>query len=329
MIRRYFSAAVAALCLAAGSAPAQTASTGPAWPERPLKLVVPYTAGGQFDVVARMVAERMGQTLGQAVVVENRPGGGTLLGADYVSKSKADGYTLFYAGANAFAISPHLVAKMPYQRSDFQTISLVSELPMGLVVNASLPVKTLEEFIAYVKANPDKVNFGTSGEGGAQHLLCELVKDRTGISMQHVGYKGTAQVLQDLLPNRVNAACDGLLAYAPHMKSGALRILAVSSSQRLPALPDVPTFAERGIPDATVSAWGGIMAPAGLPPAVRQKLHEAVTAAVNSPEVRQRISNDAAVPRTTTPEEFDAIIRTDYEKWGGVIRKLGLAGSVK
>jgi tripartite-type tricarboxylate transporter receptor subunit TctC len=180
-----------------------------------------------------------------------------------------------------------------------------------------------------VKANPGKVNFGTSGEGGAQHLLCELLKDRTGMDMQHIGYKGTSQVLQDLLPNRVNAACDGLLAYAPHMKTGALRILAVSSSQRLPALPDVPTFAERGIPDATVSAWGGIVAPAGLPPAVRQKLLEAVTVAASAPEVRQRIVADAAVPRTTTPEEFDGIIRADYDKWGAVIRKLGLAGSVK
>ena len=323
MIRRILSAVIAALVLAAGAVHAQ------AFPDRPIKLVVPYTAGGQFDVVARMVAERMSQSLGQTVLVENKPGGGTLVGADYVAKSKADGYTLFYAGANAFAIAPHLFAKVPYQRSDFQTISLVSELPMGLVVNASVPAKTLEEFIAYVKANPGKVNFGTSGEGGAQHLLCELVKDRAGINMQHIGYKGTAQVLQDLLPGRVNAACDGLLAYVPHMKSGAVRILAVSSSQRLVPLPDVPTFAERGIPDATVSAWGGIMAPAGIPPAVRQKLHEAVVAAVNTPEVRQRITTDAAVPRSSSPEEFDALIRTDYDKWGGVIRKLGLVGSVK
>lgn len=324
MLRRL---ATLALLLSAGCALAQ-GSPG-TWPERPIKLVVPYTAGGQFDVVARMVAERMGQRLGQPVVVENRPGGATVPGADFVAKSRPDGYTLFYAGANAFAIAPHLNARMPYQRGDFQTISLVSELPMGLVVNASVPARTLEEFVAYVKANPGKVNFGTSGEAGAQHLLCELVKDRAGIDMQHVGYKGTAQVLQDLIPNRVNAACDGLLAYVPHQKSGALRILAVSSSQRLPALPDVPTFGERGMKDATVSAWGGIVAPAGIPAAARQKLNEAVVAAVNSPEVRQRITADAAVPRSSTPEEFDALIAADHDKWGGVIRKLGLAGSVK
>ncbi|TFY97436.1 Bug family tripartite tricarboxylate transporter substrate binding protein [Ramlibacter rhizophilus] len=297
------------------------------WPDRPLKLVVPYTAGGQFDVVARMVAERMQRTLGQPVVVENKPGGATLLGADYVAKSKPDGYTLFYAGANAFAIAPHLFAKVPFQRGDFETISLVSELPMGLVVSGQLPVRTLEEFVAYAKANPGKVNFGTSGSGGAQHLLCELVKDRAGIDMVHVGYKGTSQVLQDLLPGRVSAACDGLLAYAPHAKAGAVRILAVSSAKRLPALPDVPTFAEKGLPDATVASWGGIMVPAGVPAPVRARLVEAVTAAASAPEVQQRIASDAAVPRTTTPEEFDAVIRADHEKWGDVIRKLGLAGS--
>jgi tripartite-type tricarboxylate transporter receptor subunit TctC len=324
VIRRIFIAlASGALLLAGGIAHAQN------WPEHPLKLVVPYTAGGQFDVVARMVADRMGQTLGQPVIVENKPGGATLLGGDYVAKSRPDGYTLFYAGANAFAIAPHLFTKVPFQRGDFQTISLVSELPMGLVVSSSLPVKTLEEFIGYVKAHPGKVNFGTSGQGGAQHLLCELVKDRAGIDMVHVGYKGTAQVLQDLLPGRVNAACDGLLAYAPHAKAGSVRILAVSSAKRLPALPDVPTFAERGIPDATVASWGGIMVPAGVPAPVRQKLLEAVTAAASAPEVRKRIADDAAVPRTTTPEEFDAIIRTDYDKWGAVIHKLGLTGSAK
>jgi tripartite-type tricarboxylate transporter receptor subunit TctC len=198
------------------------------------------------------------------------------------------------------------------------------ELPLGLVVNSSVPARTLEEFIAYAKANPGKISFGSSGEGGAQHLLCELVKDRAGIDMVHIGYKGNAQVLQDLLPGRVVAACDGLLAYAPHAKSGALRILGVSSSKRLAALPDVPTFAEKGIPDATVASWGGIVVPAGVPAPVLAKLLDAVTAAGNSPEVRQRIIDDAGVPRTTTPAEFDTVIRDDYNKWGAVIQKLGL-----
>jgi tripartite-type tricarboxylate transporter receptor subunit TctC len=295
-----------------------------AWPERPLRLIVPYTPGGQFDIVARMVAERMGTKLGQPVIVENRPGGSTLIGADAVAKAKNDGYTLLYAGANMFAIAPHLFAKMPFQRGDFQAISLVSELPMGLVAHSSVPARNIQEFVAHVKANPGKVNFGTSGEGGAQHLLCELIKDQAGIDMLHVGYKGTAQVLQDLIPGRVTVACDGLVAYIPHAKAGTVRILGVSSSKRMPSLPDVPTFAELGYESATVASWGGIVAPAGVPAPVLARLHEAVVAAANAPEVRQRIVDDAALPRTTTPEEFDAIIRRDHATWGGVIRKLGL-----
>src|SRR6185369_11497463 len=189
---------------------------------------------------------------------------------------------------------------------------------------AVVPAKTLQEFIAWLKANPGKVHFGTSGQGGAQHLLCELVKDKAGIDMTHVAYKGTAPVLQDLLTGRVPVACDGLLAYIPHARAGTLRLLAVSSEKRMEALPDVPTFAESGVPEATVSSWGGIVAPAGTPSPVLEKLHAAIVAAAGAPEVRQRIVADAAVPHTSTAAEFDAIIAADYERWGRVVRKLGL-----
>ncbi len=315
------------LCLAAcvAGGPWAVAAFAQAYPERPIKLVVPYTPGGQFDILARMVGERMGPILGRLVVVENKPGAGTMLGAEFVARSKNDGYTLLYSGANMFAIAPHVYAKVPYQRSDFQTISLVSDLPMGLVVNAAMvPAKTLQEFIAYLKSNPGKVNFGTSGQGGAQHLLCELVKDRAGVEMMHVPYKGTAPVIQDLVGARVSVACDGLLAYIPHAKAGTLRILAVSSAKRMEGIPDVPTFGESGLPEATVSSWGGIVAPAGTPQPVIEKLHAAIVAAASAPEVRQRIIADAAVPHTSTPAEFDAIIAADYERWGRVVRRLGL-----
>ena len=315
MKRVLFLAAIFLLTQAALAAP---------WPERPLKLVVPYTPGGQFDIVARMVADRMGALLGKPVLVENKPGGATVIGAEAVARSANDGYTLLYAGANMFAILPHLYAKLPYKRSDFQTVSLVSDLPMGLIVNSEVPAKDLRSLAAYAKANAGKVNFGTSGEAGAQHLLCELIKDKAGIEMQHIGYKGTAQVIQDLLPGRVQVACDGLLAYIPQAKAGRLRILGVSSAQRMEALPDVPTFAELGLPDATVASWGSIVAPAGIPAPVLEKLHAAVVAAASAPEVRARIVADAAVPHTTTPAQFDAIIQADYEKWGAVVRKLGL-----
>ena len=319
LFRQLLTCAALAAGLFSACAAAQT------WPERPLKLVVPYTPGGQFDILARMVAERMGASLGKPVVVENRAGGATMIGAEYVAKSANDGYTLLYAGANMFAIVPHLYAKVPYRRADFQTVSLVSNLPMGLVINPNvIPAKDLKEFVAHVKANPGKVFFATSGSGGAQHLLCELIKDRTGIEMTHVPHKGTAQAIQDLLAGRVGVACDGLLAYIPHARQGTMRILGVSSAQRLPGIPEVPTFGESGVPDATVASWGGIVAPAGIPKAVLDRLHGAVVAAASAEDVRQRVIADAAVPRTTTPAEFDAIIQADYERWGGVIKKLGL-----
>ena len=317
--------AITTVAAAAGALVAAGHVTAQAYPDRPLKLVVPYTPGGQFDILARMVAERMSGSLGKAVVVENRPGGGTMIGADYVAKSKNDGYTLLYAGANMFAIAPHLYAKVPYQRSDFQTISLVSELPMGLVVNPSvIPARNLQEFAAHLKANPGKVYFATSGSGGAQHLLCELIKDRTGTEMTHVPHKGTAQAIQDLLAGRVGAACDGLLAYIPHARAGTMRILGVSAARRMEGIPDIPTFAEGGVPDATVSSWGGFVAPAGIPRPVLDRLHASVVAAASAPDVRQRIVADAAVPRTSTPAEFDAQIQADFERWGGIVRKLGL-----
>jgi len=294
------------------------------WPAHPIKLVVPYTAGGQFDIVARLLAERMGARLGQPVVVENKPGNNTLIGADYVAKARNDGYTLLYAGANMFAIAPHLYSKMPFKRSDFQTISLVSELPMGLIVNGKLPVRTFAEFVDYVKANPGKLSFGTSGEGGAQHLLCELLQEKTGMRMNHISYKGTNQNIQDLIPGRLAASCDGLQSYFPYAQNGELRILGVSSAQRLSGHADIPTFAELGVPDATVASWGGIVAPAGLPPAVFAALRKAVVAAASDPEVQEKIVSSAAVPRTATPAEFDRVIQADSDKWRAVIRRLGL-----
>jgi tripartite-type tricarboxylate transporter receptor subunit TctC len=310
-----------ALCgLAIGPAAAQT------YPDHPIRLIVPYTPGGQFDIHARMIADRMSPKLGQPVLIENKPGAGTMLAADYVAKQKNDGYTILFSGANMFAIAPHVYRNVPYKTSDFQTISMVSELPMGFVVNTNvLPVKDFKELIAYAKANPGKVSFGTSGTGGAQHLLGELAKMRAGIDIVHVGYRGTGQAIQDLLGGQIPMASDGLVAYIPHTKDGGpLRILGVSSRERMVGIPDVPTFAEQGFPDLTVASWGGFVAPAGTPKEIIDKLHDAIVAADNAPDVQERIVKDAAVPRTSTPAEFDAVIAADYARWGEVVKKLNL-----
>src|SRR5262245_15891574 len=315
--------------LAAAWAAWAPASTGAAqsFPERPIRMVVPYTPGGQFDIHARLLADKLKDLLGQPVLIENRPGGGTMIGADAVAKSPNDGYTLLFAGANMFAILPQVYRKISYKVADFQTISLVSDLPMGLTVSTKqMPVDNLKDFVSYVKARPGAVNFGTSGTGGAQHLIGELANLRMGLNMTHISYRGTPEVLTGLLGDQIPLTFDGMTAYLPNAGPGKpLKILGVSSAQRVEAAPDVPTFAELGFPDMTVSTRGGIVAPAGTPRAIIDKLHDAIVAANNDPQVRAAVIKGAAIPQVSTPEEFDAVIKSDSAIWGEVIRKLNIS----
>jgi tripartite-type tricarboxylate transporter receptor subunit TctC len=316
------------LAVASSAAPRALAQTVDvrAFPDHPLKLVVPYTPGGQFDIHARMLAENMTGILGRPVVIENKPGAGTMLAAEYVAGLKNDGYTILFAGANMLAITPHLYKSIRYKVSDFQTISLISSLPMGLVINTSkIPARTLNEFIAFVKANPGKITFGTSGTGGAQHLMGELAKMRMGLNMVQVGYRGTPEVLTDLLAGDVSLTFDGIVAYLPHAGDGKpLRILAMSSAERVEAAPDVPTYAELGYPDMTLSTFGGLVAPAGTPMPIVDKLHDAIVKANSDPAIRRRVVDSAAIPKTSTPAEFDRLIKSDSAVWGEVVQKLNL-----
>jgi len=296
------------------------------YPERPLKIVVPYTPGGQFDIHARLLAERMKDLLGQPVLIENRPGAATMIGAEAVAKSPNDGYTLLFAGTNMFAILPQLYSKISYKVSDFQTIAVVSDLPMGLIVAyKQIPADDLASFVRYVRARPGAINFGTSGTGGLQHLIGELANLRMDLHMTQVSYRGTPEVLTALLGNQIPVTFDGTTAYLPNAGPGKpLRILAVSSAQRIEAASEVPTFAELGYPDMTVSTHGGLVAPAGTPRAIIDKLHDAVVAANGDPKVRAAIVQGAAVPRASTPEEFDALIKADSAIWGDIIRRLNI-----
>jgi tripartite-type tricarboxylate transporter receptor subunit TctC len=314
--------APAAALLAAALLP--LAAAAQSYPDRPVTLIVPYTPGGQFDNHARLLAKHMSTLLGQSVVVENKPGAGTTLGAEFVARAKPDGYTLLMAGATMFTIAPHTFQSLRYKIEDFQTVSTINVLPMALFVNpAVLPVKDFKEFVAYAKANPGKVNYGTTGPGVATHLLGELTKARVGIDIVPVHYKGTGPGMQDLLGGRVQSMFDGLLAHAPMVKEGKERVLGVSSEKRLPGAPEVPTFAEMGYPELAMSSWAGIVVPKGTPPAIVDRLQKAVDSAVNSDEVKSRMIADGTIPSTSTPQAFDTLIKRDYDVWGGVIRRIG------
>jgi tripartite-type tricarboxylate transporter receptor subunit TctC len=303
--------------------PAQAQNTG-SYPDRPVTLVVPYTPGGQFDAHARLLAKSMSTLLNQSVVVENRPGAGTTIGAEYVARSKPDGYTLLMAGATMFTIAPHTFQSLRYKVEDFQTVSTINVLPMALFVNPNvLPVKDFKEFVAYAKANPGKVNYATTGPGVATHLLGELTKSRVGIDIVPVHYKGTGPAMQDLLGGRVQSTFDGILAHAPMVKDGRERVLGVSSEKRLPGAPDIPTFAEMGYPELAMSSWAGIVVAKGTPQPIIDKLQKAVADAVNSDEVKSRMIADGTIPMADSPAQFDALIKRDYEVWGGLIKKIG------
>lgn len=314
--------APAAMLLSAAVVP--IAAQAQAYPDRPVTLIVPYTTGGQFDTHARLLAKQMSALLNQPVVVENKPGAGTTLGAEYVARAKPDGYTLLMAGATMFTIAPHTFPSLRYKVEDFQTVSTINILPMALFVNPNvLPVKDFKEFVAYAKANPGKVNYATTGPGVATHLLGELTKARVGIEIVPVHYKGTGPAIQDLLGGHVQAAFDGLLAHAPMVKEGRERILGVSSEKRLPGAPDVPTFAEMGYPELAMSSWAGIVVPKGTPADIVAKLQKAVADAVNNEEVKNRMIADGTVPSSSTPQAFDALIKRDLNVWGDLIKSIG------
>jgi tripartite-type tricarboxylate transporter receptor subunit TctC len=306
---------LAATGAAAALAP-QMATAQAAWPDRPITLVVGYAPGGQSDMHARILAKRLSTTLGQPVVIENKAGAGTTLAAEYVARAKPDGYTLLMAGGSALTIAPYTYSSIRYKVDDFQTISLTSYIPVGLIINPqAVPVKDFKEFIAWAKANPNKFNYATTGPGGASHLLGELIKTRLN--------KGAGPALQDVLAGRVQGIVDSLPPHLPFIALGKELGLAISSEKRLPGAPQVPTFAELGYPELGMGSWNGIVVPKGTPQAIVDKLYHAVVEAANTEEFKSRVIADAIVPAATTPAEFDAIIKRDYKVWGEVVKKIG------
>lgn len=300
--------ALAGLCL---SGAAQAAD---AYPNKPIRLIVPFAAGGTTDIVARVVAEGLGRELGQAVVVENRGGGGGSIGADALARSTPDGYTLGVATVSTMATNPATNPKTPYNPlKDFAPITNMVNVPNVLTVNPAVPAKSVAEFVALLKANPGKYSYASSGAGGIGHLDGELFKSLTQTDMVHVPYRGSGPALNDVIAGQVNAQFDNLPSSMPHIQADKLRALAIAAPKRLPALPDVPTFAEGGLPEMDNMAWYGLVAPAGTPQAVIDRIHDATVKALKDPKIVQRLADGGSLVDGNTPAEYAAQIKRELE----------------
>ena len=306
-----------------GSAAATTA-WAQAYPTKPVKLVVPFPPGGSLDITGRLLAQKLTETWGQPVVVENKPGAGGNIGADLVAKSPPDGYTILLGALSTHAVNPNLYAKMPYDAvKDFAPITLIAITPNVLVVNAASPVNNVREFIAYAKANPGKLAFGSGSNGSAGHLAGELFKVETGSDAVHVPFKGGAPATQALLAGDTQFMFDNLTNAMAQVKAGKLKALAVTTAQRSPLVPELPTMAEAGLPGFDISTWYGLFAPAGTPTAIVAKWNADVTRILNSPDVRARLVADGAEPSPNTPEQFAQMIARELSKYARIVKASG------
>lgn len=292
------------------------------FPTRPIKLVVPYAPGGPTDVLGRLVADFLGRDLKQTTIVENKPGAQGAIGAEAVARAEPDGYTLFVSAASIIVLNPMLYKKLSYDPAkDFRMLALVTDLPVVMEVHPSVPAKTVAEFVAYAKQNPGKLNFGSAGTGGTIHLAGEMFKQIAGVDMVHVPYKGAGPALTDLLSGNIQVMFDTLSTALPPVKSGLLRPLGVSSEQRSPDLPDVPTIAESGYPDYRVSVWYGIAAPAKLPDDVAQKLTASLDRALNDDAFRASLEKIGfPVFRPRSAAAIAEFIDADRARWAAVIK---------
>ena len=297
------------------------------YPTRPIKLVVPYAAGGPTDVLGRLVGEYLGRDLKQVVLVENKAGAQGAIGAEAVARSEPDGYTLFVTAASIFVLNPQLYKKLSYDPvKDFRTLALITELPVVLEVHPSVPAKTIAEFVAYAKQNPGKLNFGSAGIGGTIHLAGEMFKQMAGVDLVHVPYKGAGPALTDLLSGNIQLMFDTLGTALPPVKSGLLRPLGVSSKQRIADLPDVPTIAESGYPDFSVSVWYGISAPVKVPDEVAQKIVASLDRALTDEAFRASLEKIGFPPlRPRSQADINKFIDDDRARWAGVIKSLNIS----
>ena len=306
-----------AMWIAAGAALAQT------WPDKPVRVIVPFPASGATDLVARVVAQRVAQDLGQQLVVDNKPGAGGTIGTAEAAKAAPDGYTLLLTTSSTHAISPHLMKRLAYDpRKDFTPVAHLADAPSVLLVTNSLPVKTVAELVAYGKAQPGKLNYATSGNGTIVHLNAAAFSAQAGVEMTHVPYKGTALAIPDLVAGQTHVLFDSLPTGMPHVKNGKLRALAVTSEKRSALAPELPTLAESGLPGYSSVTWFGVYLPAGASPALVERVHQAFAKAVRAPEVAESLAKLGVEPAApSTPAQFGAMVQADSDRWAKVIRQ--------
>lgn len=320
-MRALFGVLLACLAVVAG-VPSASAQDG--WPNRPVKIVVPFPAGGSTDIIAREIAQGLTTKFGQQFIVDNRPGAGSTLGTTAVAKAPGDGYT-FLVTSSHFSIVPSLYPQLNYDPlKDLQSVSMLVNIPVIVVANPSLPVKTIKDLIAYDKSHPGKLNFGSSGAGGVNHLSGELFNHLAGTRLTHIAYKGTAPAMQDLIAGHVQIMFDAILTSLPHIRSGTIKPIAWTGAKPSPVLPDLPTVAASGLPGYATASWLAMFAPAGTPPDIVTKVNDEVRRILNQPAIKERQQSLGVEIVASTPEQLDAVVKSEISTWSTLIKKVGV-----